>query len=406
MKIAIIGAGIAGLASAILFAKKGFEVSVYEKREKVEDIGAGIVCWPNACFVLDKLGLIQKIQKKGGVLHAMQRLSQDGEDLGSLDIKALNKAMGWPSFSILRRDLMDVLLNEVRRYKVKLHFTTEVSAIIDTGEGVTQLETKDIASDNGSYINDASWDLVIAADGRMHSIGRQYVCGIKHVQPIYQGFINWIGVYEGEASLLNELNVKDFWGVGQRFGVVPVSPNKIYWAGGVCSESINDRTPEHYKVELLTLFRHWPTPIHQLITQSKSSDINKLYIHDHDPIQTWHKNNVILIGDAAHAALPTSGQGACQALEDAWHLTQCIGDYDPHIPRGKTLQCSLIERFKMFEKIRMKKTSTINQMGRSFAQSLFNTNLEFCRERNKRSKNIDYQQQVRGMADSWGYGLN
>src|SRR2546427_6898604 len=49
---------------------------------------------------------------------------------------------------------------------------------------------------------------------------------------------------------------------------------------------------------------------------------------------TWSRANVLLIGDAAHAPLPTSGQGACQALEDAWHLARCIGGGDGCLEEG------------------------------------------------------------------------
>ncbi|NRB42384.1 MAG: NAD(P)-binding protein [Pseudomonadales bacterium] len=52
MNIAILGAGIAGLSSAITFKKAGFDVEVYERHAGPCEIVAGIVCWPNAAFVL------------------------------------------------------------------------------------------------------------------------------------------------------------------------------------------------------------------------------------------------------------------------------------------------------------------------------------------------------------------
>src|SRR6478735_2646922 len=52
--------------------------------------------------------------------------------------------------------------------------------------------------------------------------------------------------------------------------------------------------------------------------------IRLIAVHDLEPLHTWSRANVLLVGDAAHAPLPTSGQGACQALEDAWHLVRCL----------------------------------------------------------------------------------
>ncbi len=60
MKINILGGGVAGISSAIALKKKGFDVTVYERHESETNIGAGIVLWPNASFILDKLGILKE----------------------------------------------------------------------------------------------------------------------------------------------------------------------------------------------------------------------------------------------------------------------------------------------------------------------------------------------------------
>jgi 2-polyprenyl-6-methoxyphenol hydroxylase-like FAD-dependent oxidoreductase len=72
--------------------------------------------------------------------------------------------------------------------------------------------------------------------------------------------------------------------------------------------------------------------------------IDKIRVHDHDPVPTWHRHNLILVGDAAHAALPTSGQGACQALEDAWHLANCVEAHPGKL--GQALEACTALRFQ------------------------------------------------------------
>ena len=74
-------------------------------------------------------------------------------------------------------------------------------------------------------------DIIIGTDGRMASYARRYVQGDN--TPVYQGFINWIGVYEFEEEAFEEIAVSDYWGVGEMFGIVPVTKSKAYWAGGI-----------------------------------------------------------------------------------------------------------------------------------------------------------------------------
>jgi 2-polyprenyl-6-methoxyphenol hydroxylase-like FAD-dependent oxidoreductase len=236
-------------------------------------------------------------------------------------------------------------------------------------------------------------DIIIGADGRMNSLARMYVN--EDNSPIYQGFVNWIGVFETDTEFFSKLSVSDYWGVGERFGIVPISKTKAYWAGGVIAENTGERISEMYKPELNTLFSHWSGLIHKVINETPLSHINKVYVHDHDPIDCWHKDNVILLGDAAHSPLPTSGQGACQALEDAWHLTNCL------IENSK----DIIKAFTQFTSLRVDKTSGITIGGRHLAASIFNNDLNFCKQRNFASKRTNYNEVVVGMAKGWSNGL-
>jgi FAD-dependent urate hydroxylase len=118
-------------------------------------------------------------------------------------------------------------------------------------------------------------------------------------------------------------------------------------------------------------------------------------VHDLEPLHTWSRANVLLVGDAAHAPLPTSGQGACQALEDAWHLVWCLDGASG----------SLDEAFRAFTKIRSPKTAKLAEQGRGFARGLFATDPETCRLRNERAKASDPLRDVQVLATGWGQGL-
>lgn len=264
--------------------------------------------------MLKELGILDDIALCAGKPVKMRRLSSNGVNLGALDINKLNEKMGHPSFSILRKDLMKVLESYLMECGVEVKYGNKIEKLVPSQSASTSIHFE-----NG-VVSHA--DIIIGADGRMSSVARAFINGNN--QPVYQGFINWIGVYESKKSIFSDIEVKDYWGVGERFGIVPVSATKAYWAGGVAALKIGDNDTSSYKTDLLTLFQDWPSPIESIINETPQAHINKIYVHDHNPMDTWHRDNVLVIGDAAHAPLPTSGQGACQAIEDAWHLAELL----------------------------------------------------------------------------------
>lgn len=132
-----------------------------------------------------------------------------------------------------------------------------------------------------------------------------------------------------------------------------------------------------------------------MLTSTPSNLINKIYVHDHAPISTWQRDNLIIIGEAAHAPLPTSGQGACQALEDTWHLANCLQDNQHDVRTA----------FSQFNSTRYEKTSNITHAARTFASSLFNRSEGFCRVRNEKSRSTDFAQLVTAIAQGWAQNL-
>jgi 2-polyprenyl-6-methoxyphenol hydroxylase-like FAD-dependent oxidoreductase len=384
MKIAILGGGVAGIASAIAFRQQGFDVTVHERRAAAENIGAGIVVWPNAAFVLDRFGLLDAMAAVAGRPRAMRRFSRHGDDLGALDIGLIDARMGYPSLSILRTDFQRILASRLRSLDVEVQY----------GRRVVHIDTRDDAAhvqfDYGSTL---TADLIVGADGRMASCARRYVTGAN--TPVYQGFVNWIGVYEGQDITFDVDAISDYWGTGERFGIVPVGPHTAYWAGGAAQDAVGARDPANYHGELLRLFADWPVPVRQLIAGTLAARINKIHVHDHDPVPTWHRHNLVMIGDAAHAALPTSGQGACQALEDAWHLAQCVASHPDDL--GQALQA--------FTAVRYQKTAGIAMAGRSLASMLFERDEAACRARDESSRRADFTQLATAMADGWSRHL-
>ncbi|MDQ8033994.1 MAG: FAD-dependent monooxygenase [Bordetella sp.] len=385
MEIGILGGGIAGLSVALALRKQGFMPRVYERRAGPATMGAGVTLWPNASFVLQALGLLQDIAAIGGRPLTMRRWDAAGNALGGLDIGLLNRTMGFPSYTVLRRHLQDVLLEHAGRAGIPVAFGRRAVAIeLDAdGRAVAQF-------DDGASIRP---DLLIGADGRMGSVARKFVAGDN--TPVYQGFVNWIGVAQGPHPLVDDVSIQDFWGAGERFGCVAIRPDLVYWAAAQARPLPAAVPSADMRRELEDRFSGWPEPVATIIRATPAHAIRLIAVHDLEPLQTWYRANVLLVGDAAHAPLPTSGQGACQALEDAWHLARCLGG----------AAAGLDAVFQAFSSARGLKTARLAEQGRVFARGLFATDPEICRIRNERAKASDPVRDVQALAEGWGQGL-
>lgn len=387
MHILILGAGIAGAACALALQRHGHRLTLVERQPSPDTMGGGVVLWPNASHVLDQLGLLSAVAARSGTPVEMRRLDRHGKLLSALDIGQLDAAMGHASHAILRRDLQAILLTRLRELGVQVQYAQPVMSLSGDmqQQGLVHLA-------DGRVLQA---DLILGAEGRMRSAARQYVTGDN--TPRYQGFINWVGITQlppGEPPLFDAPAIHDYWGCGLRFGIVPVSPHTYYWAGAQTAATPPSSQPADLQDHLARLFDAWPQAVRRVIGHSEPQALRQIAIHDHDPVEHWQRGNVLLVGDAAHAALPTSGQGACQALEDAWQLAQCL-----------QADGSLEERLQAYTARRQPKTRQITLQARAMAQSLFQLDEAACRQRDAQARQADTRQIVRDMARAWGQGL-
>ncbi len=386
MDIGIVGGGIAGLSVALALSQRGHRPRVYERGAGPTTMGAGVTLWPNAGLVLEELGLLPDIAAVSGRPVAMHRMDPAGNPLGGIDITLLDRLMGYPTHTILRRDLLAVLLDHVAQAGIEVVYGHRAVAIDldDAGRAVARF-------DNGVTVGP---DLLIGADGRMGSVARQFVAGDN--APVYQGFVNWIGVASGAGALVDDVAIQDYWGIGERFGCVAVRPDLVYWAAAEARPlSAAQQGDADLRTEVLDRFGGWAGPVSRIIQATPAQALRLIAVHDLEPLPVWSRANVLLVGDAAHAPLPTSGQGACQALEDAWHLGRCLDE----------ATTSLEAALQRFTQIRAPKTAQLTLQARGFAQGLFVTDPDVCRIRNQQALAADPAQAVRAMAAGWGQGL-
>lgn len=349
MRIIIVGAGIGGLCAAIALRQAGHEVAIYEKTPEMREVGAGLSLWANALTALDRLGLGAAVAATGS--PALSGAARD--DRGRILTPIQAEAAG-PAVVLHRGELQMLLLGAVAEPAVRTGATC-------TGfeEGPEDVR---VWFSNGEV---ATGDLLVGADG-LHSVIRAQLHGSQ--PPAYAGYTAWRGV---TAFDLAPGEGGESWGRGQRFGIVPMSCGRVYWfAVANAPEGEEDPLPGR-KARLLRRFRNWHAPIADVIAATEESAILRNDIYDRPPLKHWSSARVTLLGDAAHPTTPNLGQGACQAIEDAVVLGQCLG-------QGSGAAAAL----RQYDSARIPRTTRIVMTSRRFGQVAQMENPLLCRLRN------------------------
>lgn len=326
--ISIIGAGIGGLTTALTLKQKGLPVTIFESSAEIKPVGAGIIIANNAMQVFQKLGVHTKIEKAGNKISCMKITDPQLNNLSVVDLTRYEKKFGVQNIAIHRGELQKILANEVGYDKIKL---SKRLARIERA-GLFKLSFED-----NSVIESK---VIIGADGIKSVVRNQLFQEgkLRHADQTCWRGICGIDLPEKYHHELNEA-----WGKGKRFGFVKISDKKVYWYALTNSKNVTT-----FKKDLSELFKDFHADILDIISATYKEQIIVNDIFDLQPIDKWQDENVCLIGDAAHATTPNLGQGACQAVEDAYVL-------------GKLLDKGLIiaNTFKAYEKARRKKVHTI-----------------------------------------------
>lgn len=326
--INIIGAGIGGLTTALTLKKRGLNVNIFESSAEIKPVGAGIILANNAMQVFQKLGIQDKIEKAGNKISFMKITDDQLTPLSVVNLSEYEQKYGVSNIAIHRGELQKILANEIGFDNINL--SKRLSKIEKnrlfklTFEDNSTIESK----------------LVIGADG-IKSVVRNQLFEKSTLRNPNQ--ICWRGICEIDLpqKYHNELN--EAWGKGKRFGFVRISDKKVYWYA-----LTNSKNVEISNVNLTEYFSEFHSDILNILSATKKEQIIVSDIFDLKPIDKWQNENVCLVGDAAHATTPNLGQGACQAIEDAYVLGKLL---DNGMPIENT--------FKAYEKLRRKKAHTI-----------------------------------------------
>lgn len=314
----VAGGGIGGLAAAAALARTGVDVTVVERAEKINDVGAGLVLYPNGVRAIDAISerLGERVRAQGHVTgpdEVRPLLDATGTVLAEEATGQAGARLGAPMIPLLRTALQSALLDEALTAGARLRLATTVDGYEPAGAGgVTALLS------DGTGL---SADVLVAADG-INSALRRRMHGDE--PPVYRGYTSVRGRTAAKGPYPQGFVAN---GRGIQLFVAPVGHGALYWTAKITAERgvwpAKGAVGAHRA--LLELVAGWHPDIVRLLLESDELTVTD--IHDREPVRRWVDGRTVLLGDAAHPMVPAMGQGANQALEDAVVLATELHDH-------------------------------------------------------------------------------
>ena len=348
LSVAVVGAGMGGLATAAALRRVGIAVNVYEQASKFTRLGAGIQIGCNAMKVLRGFGLESLMRASAFYPRSWNNREHDSGDVRFDMIfgETAEARYGAPYLLGHRGDLHSALASAVPAEAIHLaHRVVGIDQRSDRGVKLT--------FENGSSIEA---DAVVASDG-VHSFVKEQLFGKD--EPNFTGRIAYRTVFP--AALLNGYAIDDctkWWGPDRHIVIYYVKPDRseVYF---VTSQPEPGFTIESWSAmgdvgELRKAFDGFHPQVRQVLAACPS--VHKWALFDRNPQAHWGEGNVTLLGDACHPMTPYMAQGAAMAIEDAAVLSRCLEGVD---------RDGVESAFRRFEATRKPRTSRVQLSSRT-----------------------------------------
>ncbi len=340
--IAIIGAGISGLAAAIALARAGRAVEVFEQASVFRRIGAAINLCPNAVRVLDGMGIGPALRERAHIPAYRNSLIYDtAEETSRTDLTDAEARFGAPQIMTHRADLLSALENALPAGSV--HLGTRLVGLDQTADGVV------LVFEDGTRRTVAG---VIGADG-IHSVVRAAVFGAE--SPTYSGMTAYRGIVPKER--LPDLDFSGstkWWGPTLDSMLVTFSINRgsevfVFATKGEPEGARESWSAEADVAELRAAFADYHPDARRTLAAIDQPLKTALYVRDSLP--RWGEGRVTLLGDACHPMLPFMAQGAAMGLESVAVLVRCLAEAGDDVAGA----------FARYERTRIARASAIQQ---------------------------------------------
>ena len=310
--VAVIGAGIGGLSAVLALRAAGVDAHAYERAPAIAPLGAALI------VRVQGLDLIRQWVDTAGydanrvVVDAMEFRGHDGTLLRTTPLLGEPGDPGW-GHVVHRADLFDALRGGVP--DAALHLGREARSVDDRGDHV------EIAFTDGSTVRARA---VVGADG-IRSLVRRTV--ISEDEPVFAGMVNCRSVVPAEVlgDLPND-RIRGWMQDSRVFATFPVRGGREVCYDAVVFDAVEGEESWTNIVDAETVLAKYADfdPLVGRIVRSGTNPIVAFSTYDREPIDRWTAGRVTLLGDAAHPMLPSRGQGANQAIQDAAALVEAL----------------------------------------------------------------------------------
>jgi len=348
-KVGIIGAGPAGLATAIALKKQGIEVHIYERAKAFRPIGAGLTLSPNGLRSLAALApdIVEQLKLQGSQIKRFKvRTSRRGLPIITQSITG--EEYDQPFLAVRWFCLQEILRAKLTPKNLNLNH--QLIAFEQNHQNVT------VYFENNQT---TTVDLLIGADG-MRSAVRKQLFGVEN--PTYSGWMTWRGVLKYQHRMLSSHQATVFANKGKIFLLMDNGDGHLSWSLEMVSATKHQsQNPQEVKERVIQELAKWHPVVQEVIKLTDANIIVERPVGKPLILTKWSDNRVTLVGDAAHYMGPHLGQGTNTTFEDVWVLSACLSNYD-----------NLGEALGYYERSRIERTNIVQYRTLFSAAQMFN----------------------------------
>jgi zeaxanthin epoxidase len=360
LKVLIAGAGVGGLALAQVLSKNPkMDVTVLERTDEFKRFGGPIQLASNALQVLKEMdeGVFDQIMEKFSYTGDKMNGIKDGirtEWYAKFDLKTPAEDRNMPYTGVIERpDLQDIFLQNLPKGCVQ-NGDGVISYVMDSKTGAVTVKL-----DSG---NEVTGDVLIGADGIWSAVRatmRDEPARGDGSGASYSGYTVFAGELNYPSPDNGEVGYKVYIGPGQYFVITDIGNGRYQWYAFLARPpgSVSDPKPEGSSKYLQDIFVGWSSEIFAILMVTQEDEIEQRDLYDRPPsLKPWCDGHVALLGDGIHAMMPNLGQGGCQAIEDAFVISEELGN-----AKSRT---EITNKLKTYQKRRLVRSAAVQGLSR------------------------------------------
>ncbi|KAG0076343.1 hypothetical protein BGZ90_008815 [Linnemannia elongata] len=347
VEVVIVGGGLAGLLLGILLHKAGTPFTILERASSIKPLGAVMALGVNVFPILQQLDLFEDLQKISKPILTTNMYREDMKKLGAFEVKESTEINGFDTVVFPRPEFYDILLSRIPSDKI--FFGKKVS---DIKEVTRDNKVEVTCADGSKYLG----DILVGADGAYSSVRQclykqleiEGVLPASDKRDLKCGFVTMVGTTdpldpEKYSALKNEYSFfSQVIGTNKPYSwsTFTVPNNRVCWNIQLQLDSakskeelsqISEWDADNNNDEMIKEVNDFRTPLGatmgELIRATSQDRFSRIFLEE-KLFDTWYHGRVVLIGDACHKLLPSAGQGAVNAMQDAAILANCLYDLE------------------------------------------------------------------------------